>query len=236
MVLFSLYLQGQHLNINFDIEFEVDNNVISESDEFDIEGEVTNITNTTLFGDVYLDFYVGTSVPSNFFNLVTLSDTIEVTDPIQPGDDIKFDLEEIDATDPLFNLQLNQQNIIIIWPRLGPGESGDSIQYYIDSIFVFPDTSGVFNENIVETQPLNVYPNPITDNLLHIDLTDLSMETYQLRIWNTLGQMLVDIPLEGGQINQLSTKGIRNGMLIAELINQKGIPIKQKRIILQSSQ
>lgn len=232
----NVYLTGQHLNINFDIEFNINEDSIELTDEFDIEGEVTNISNSNLSGDIYLDFFVGTSIPPSFFNAVTLSDTIPVSGTILPGDNEDFELEEISATDPLFNLQINAHNIIIIWPRLGPGESGDSIKFYIDTLFVKPNPATVFNQNI-EIQSLNVYPNPVTENNLTIDLSELSSEPYYLTIWTILGQKLrSEIPLQGGQINQFSTQGLNDGVILAELHTKNGKLTKQKRIILQSNQ
>ncbi len=234
VLFFGVSLAGQHQNINFDIEFEINKDSIELADEFDIEGEVINVSNINLQGDVYLDFYVGTSIPPLFFNTVSFSDTIPVSGTIQPGDDEDFEIEDIKATDPLFNLQINQQNIIIIWPRLGAGESGDSIKFHIDTVFVKPDSS-VSNQDF-EILPLNIHPNPVTNNNLTVDLTDLPLEPYYLTIWSILGQKLTsDIPLLGGQINQFNTKGLNNGIVIAELSSRKGIPIKRKRILLQSS-
>jgi|GEM_PF-6999911 len=231
---FCIFVQGQHFNINFDIVFSLDKDSVNISDEFDIEGEVTNITNNNLFGDIDLDFFIGTTFDPNFYNNVTFSRTVSVSGAIQPGDDVVFEYEDEKANDPNYNLQTNKSNIIIIWPKLGPGESGDSIKYFIDTLFVFPDSS-VNNQNIQESQQLKLFPNPVTSNILNIDLSEMALKPYYLTLWNNLGQKISDeIILQGGSINQLPTGIYENGIVFAQLRNAKGKIIKQKRILLQS--
>jgi len=234
---FFSVLKGQHLNADFDIYFNVNEDSVELADEFDIEGEVTNITSNTLNGDIHLDIFIGTSIPAQFYNNPTLSEIISVSRPILPGDDIDFEFEEIEVDDPMYNFQSNKQNIIIIWPKLGPGESADSLNFYVDTLFVLPDTSGsVSIENIKNIEPLKVYPNPITGNQLNIDLSELPLEPYYLTLWNHLGQQLKsNIVLQGGQMNQVATRGVGTGIVLAQLSDENGKLIKQKRIVLQSS-
>jgi len=235
--LFSANLIGQHLNVNFDIDFSLNKDTITLADEFDIEGEVTNISSSVLTGDIYLDYYVGTTIPSGFFNNIALADTIAVSGSIQPGDDFDFEMEEIEGNDARFGFQANQHNIIIIWPRLAPSENGSTINYFVDTLFVLPDTSNsVSNENVT-IQPLKLYPNPITESNIYIDLADLNLEPYYLTVWNNLGQKLLsDHIIQGGQINELSVAGFPDGVAVVQLFNKDGIAIKQKRILLQSTQ
>jgi len=235
IILLCAKLDAQHLNVHLGIEFHLSANSIPLSGDFDIDAEIKNVTNNTLNGNIHLDYYVGTTIPPQFYNNPTFSDTLSTSGPIDPNDILGYEVDDILATDPLFNLQANKQNIIIIWPRLGPGESGDSLQFFIDSIFVTGDSTLASNHQINEITPLDVYPNPVTEELINIDLTALPLEPHRLTVWNYIGQNVYESILDGGQINQIQTGPLKNGVFVLNLYDSSGIIIRQKKILLQST-
>jgi hypothetical protein len=83
--------------------------------------------------------------------------------------------------------------------------------------------STVLEEN--DQKDINIYPNPFRE-YLNIDLSEFTWnESYQIKIYNGLGQPILSQILAGGSIQSISTPPLASGLYIMQISN-KGKTLK----------
>ncbi len=160
---------------NSSLEFNVllnKDTVYYNNDYCEVDGTCKNLTNSAAM--VTVDYYVDTIFPTVFPPTATFSNTYQ--DPIQGGETegYSFDLEPLLVNQ---NLRLNKQNIIIIWPRIAPGEDLDSVKYHIDTLFVAPGTGAYYRAYLEGAYQPNT--NYMTDHLRRKAILPIA-DPYQL--------------------------------------------------------
>jgi len=72
---------------------------------------------------------------------------------------------------------------------------------------------------VKETTEINLFPNP-TNGLLNISLGDFSKETFQINIYNTLGQLIKQQETQSNDASQIDLSTLENGSYIIILSNE----------------
>lgn len=92
--------------------------------------------------------------------------------------------------------------------------------------------------NVIFESPSGItfYPNPVkADRILHVQFDNLPSQLYQIRITNSLGQLvLLQSVLHIGGSNQYNiqiNKNLSNGSYILEILNGQNVKISQKLIL-----
>jgi len=79
--------------------------------------------------------------------------------------------------------------------------------------------SDEFNESKTLIEDIKLFPNPFGD-ILHIQVPQ-SDDNYNLKIFNTYGQMIYNSNLKSDKLSQVDLRDLSNGLYIVKLLNNK---------------
>ena len=121
------------------------------------------------------------------------------------------------------------------------------ISYYrlkqtdFDGKFAYSDIESVktIGEQVPSEIKVNVYPNPISNQLLHVDLHAQNNATYTMNIINEIGQQIFTDTydaLVGNNNYEINLPNVVTGVYILEIRNQNNILIDRVKVTVASNQ
>jgi hypothetical protein len=121
------------------------------------------------------------------------------------------------------------------------------ISYYrlkqtdFDGKFAYSDiiSVNVQGENRTSELNLKVYPNPVSNQLLHVDLHAQNNATYTMSIINEIGQQIFTDTydaLVGNNNYEIHLPNVVPGMYVLEIKNDKDIVVEHVKIVIESQE
>jgi hypothetical protein len=121
------------------------------------------------------------------------------------------------------------------------------ISYYrlkqtdFDGKFAYSDIVSVkvVGEQMASEINVNVYPNPVTSQLIHVDLKAQNTATYTMRIINEIGQQIFTDTydaLVGNNSYEIHLPNVVPGMYVLEIKNDKDIVVEHVKIAIESQE
>jgi hypothetical protein len=93
----------------------------------------------------------------------------------------------------------------------------------------------VVGEQMASEINVNVYPNPVTSQLIHVDLKAQNTATYTMRIINEIGQQIFTDTYDamvGNNNYEIHLPNVVPGMYVLEIKNNKDIVVEHVKIII----
>ncbi len=195
-------------------------------------GELGNVVYEKLsmkpfFADSVLDTLQG-------FTTFRLSDDADIPSPVAiPAGEFFIELEQANTITPTrVGLDKNSpeakenQYLKIFGNWVGLGNNGAMMLRPVVGDFTPPNTS--VDEVMDHALDFSVYPNP-SSGLINLKLEDSNINNLEVRIFNNLGQLVLQKQLWG---SQLDLGHLENGNYLLQIINKKTNQYRTQKIIL----
>jgi len=102
--------------------------------------------------------------------------------------------------------------------------------YYLDDVSVYEDTTVGLNENILNYNSINIFPNPTT-NELTLDFT--LIDKYFFELYNVIGAKRMAVTLDSGsQTKIIDLTDIDNGVYFYSVVDRNDNRIKTGKLII----
>jgi hypothetical protein len=110
-----------------------------------------------------------------------------------------------------------------------------------DGKFAYSDIVSVkvVGEQMASEINVNVYPNPVTSQLIHVDLKAQNTATYTMRIINEIGQQIFTDTYDamvGNNNYEIHLPNVVPGMYVLEIKNDKDIVVEHVKIAIESQE